>query len=423
MTDSLQPSSANFSPALRLSCRSCGSAGLRLVIDLGVQPLANSYISPDSVMQMEPHYPLVVFRCQVCGLVQIPELVEASRIFSEYQYLSSYSTTWLEHARRYVDSVPERFKMKPQAKIVEVASNDGYLLQYAAKKGFSVLGVEPAANVARIAEERGVRTHVAFFGADTARQLREQGWEAELMVANNVLAHVPNVNDFVKGFSILLAPEGVATFEFPHLLELIRGNLFDTIYHEHFSYLSLLAAQSLFARHGLRIFDVEKLPTHGGSLRLYVSHSNASHQNCPSVERVLSEERTSGLDDDVQYQAFSVACRRVRTDVLKFLVDCAVRGEKVCAYGAAAKGNTLLNFCGIRQGLVAFVADRNPYKQGHLLPGSRIPIRRPEDLVVERPDYVLILPWNLKTEIAESLRDLHADGCRFVTAIPRLQVF
>ncbi len=396
---------------------------MHLVVDLGVQPLANSYISSEAAMHMEPHYPLVVFCCRHCHLVQIPELVTASEIFSDYHYLSSYSTSWLDHARQYVDLMAERFALRRESRVVEVASNDGYLLQYAIAKGFLVLGIEPAVNIARLAEERGVRTYVSFFGIETAQRLRAEGWLSDLMVANNVLAHVPDVNDFVAGFSILLKPEGVATFEFPHLLNLLRGNQFDTIYHEHFSYISLLAARTLFARHGLRIFDVEKLLTHGGSLRLYVTHATASHKDRPSVADVLAEERQTGLDGPDCYKNFSASCRRVKNDLMRFLITCADRAETVCAYGAAAKGNTLLNFCGARTDLIAFVVDRNPYKQGRLLPGTRIPIHAPEDLARARPRYVLILPWNLQDEIANSLADLHKEGCRFVTAIPELRIF
>jgi 2-polyprenyl-3-methyl-5-hydroxy-6-metoxy-1,4-benzoquinol methylase len=406
-----------------VNCRLCGANDLGLVVDLGVQPLANSYVPPVRRLQMEPHYPLVVLRCPHCHLVQVPEIVSASEIFSDYQYFSSYATSWVDHARAYVERMAERFALTPRSRMIEVASNDGYLLQFARAKQIQVLGVEPAANVARVAEQRGIPTYVGFFGRETAARLRADGWSCDLMTANNVLAHVPDINDFAAGFALLLKPDGVATFEFPHLLNLIRENQFDTIYHEHFSYISLMTAQSLFSRHGLRVFDVEKLPTHGGSLRLFVCHENAPHADSAAIADLLKEERQFGLDRAECYAEFSTACVKVKNELLKFLIACAERGETVCGYGAAAKGNTLLNFCGVRPDNIRFVADRSPHKQGHLLPGTRIPVRAPDELFRQRPDFLLILPWNLKDEIAQSMNDLRAQGCRFVTAIPSLNVF
>ena len=406
-----------------LACRSCRATKLDLVVDLGTQPLANSYIPLAAVMGMEPHYPLVVFRCPRCSLVQVPEFASAAEIFSDYRYLSSYSSSWLDHARRFVDLMGERFALSSESRVVEIASNDGYLLQYAVAKGYSVLGVEPAANVARVAKEKGIPTEIAFFGVQTAKCLLQAARHADLMVANNVLAHVPDVNDFVAGFAILLEKEGVATFEFPHLLNLVEETQFDTIYHEHFSYLSLHAACALFERHALRIFDVEKLPTHGGSLRLYVAHASSKHGSRPSVRKLIREEEQAGLLAPECYERFATRCRGVKNDLLSFLLDCAAKKKSVMAYGAAAKGNTLLNFCGVKSDLIPLVADRSPYKQGCLLPGTRIPVGSPEQLVAAKPDYVLILPWNLKHEISESLKDLWDSGCRFVTAIPELRIF
>ena len=404
-----------------LVCRGCGTRSLRLLADLGMQPLANGYVASARLRSMEPFYPLVVYRCATCQLVQVPEVVRADEIFSDYRYLSGYSSSWLEHAKAYVEKVSTRFALDQRSKIVEIASNDGYLLQFAIQKGFPVLGVEPAANVAVEAEKRGVPTHVAFFGTQTAKVLADRGWTADLMVANNVLAHVPDINDFVAAFRVLLKPEGVATFEFPHLLNMIAENQFDTIYHEHFSYLCLLSLHPLFKRHGLRIFDVERLPTHGGSLRLFVAHEKSAHAGARSVAELESEERDFGLDKDACYASFSRRISQARNQLVDFLIRCSEQGKKVCAYGAAAKGNTLLNFCGVRSDQIRLVADRNPHKKVMYLPGTHIPIGDMVDLERERPDYILILPWNLKAEIVDTLRPRF--DCQFVTAIPTLNVF
>jgi SAM-dependent methyltransferase len=372
---------------------------------------------------MEPHYPLTVFRCNACHLVQLPPVVSSTELFSDYLYLSSCSSTWLDHAENYVDDVTRRFGLGPHSRVVEIASNDGYLLQYVVARGIPALGVEPAENLIELARERGVDTRSAFFGTEYAQRLVAENWAADLTIANNVLAHVPDLNDFVAGFAVLLKPEGVATFEFPYLVNLIEQTQFDTIYHEHFSYISLLAARKVFARHGLRVFDVEPLPTHGGSLRLFVCHAKAAHPEQESVGRLCTEEAARGFDRPERYSVFARDCVRVKRDLLRFLFDAAEQDKPVCAYGAPAKGNTLLNFCGSRTDLIEFTVDRNPLKQGRFLPGTRIPIKAPEAILSRRPAYVLILPWNLKDEIVAQMSGVRDWGGRFVVPIPKLSVF
>lgn len=404
-------------------CRSCLGQDLHLIVDLGAQPLANSFLSRDELTRMEPTYPLPLLYCASCHLVQIPAATKAEEIFSDYLYMSSYAQSWVEHARVFVDEATQRFKLDAQSRVIEIASNDGYLLQFVGKKGIPALGIEPAANVAKLAEEKGVRTRVAFFGTTTARALIAEGWAADLTVANNVLAHVPDLNDFVGGFGVILKSEGVASFEFPHLANLIRQTQFDTIYHEHFSYISLIAAQIFFGRHSLRIFDVEQLPTHGGSLRLYACRNEANHKTNPAVAALLEEEKALGLDRLETFRNFADSCRRVKNDLLKFLIAASEDGKVVCGYGAPAKGNTLLNFCGARTDLIAFTVDRNPYKQNHFLPGTHIPILPPEEISVKKPDYLLILPWNLKSEISEQMRHVRSWGGKFLVAVPELAFF
>ena len=355
-------------------CRSCLHRDLHLIVDLGSQPLANSFLSRDALTRMEPTYPLPLLYCGNCHLVQIPAATQAHEIFSDYLYMSSFSQTWLDHARSYVEKVTQRFNLGPQSRVIEIASNDGYLLQFVCRKGIPALGIEPAANVAKLAEDKGIPTRVAFFGNETAHSLVTEGLAADLTVANNVLAHVPDLDDFVGGFAVILKSEGVATFEFPHLANLISQTQFDTIYHEHFSYISLIAARTFFSRHSLRVFDIEKLPTHGGSLRLYVCRDNAGYATTPAVDALIEEEKKLGLDRLETFQNFAGACRRIKNDLLKFLIAAAENGKLVCGYGAPAKGNTLLNFCGARTDLIAFTVDRNPYKQNRFLPGTHIPI-------------------------------------------------
>jgi hypothetical protein len=409
--------------AAPILCRSCGADELELVVDLGVQPLSNSNLTAADLMRMEPHYPLVVHRCPRCHLVQVPAVVAAEHIFSDYIYFSSYSQSWLDHARTYCTRMIERWGLGPRSLVVEIASNDGYLLQYMVERGVPALGIEPAANVARVAEERGVPTVVAFFGRETARRLAEEGRRADLIAANNVLAHVPDLNDFIAGFKILLKDTGVATLEFPHLVRMVEENQFDTIYHEHFSYISLLAADAAFRRHGLVIFDVEELATHGGSLRIYATHAERGIEPSAAVRDLLAKERAEGYDGPERFAAFSDSCVAVKSALLEFLIGARREGKRVVGYGAPAKGNTLLNFCGVRQEYVAFTVDRSPHKQGRYLPGTHIPVHAPEAIMAARPDYVLILPWNLKDEIVGQMAGIREWGGRFVVAVPELTIF
>ena len=355
--------------------------------------------------------------------MQLEAFESPEAIFSDYAYFSGFSAGWLRHAEAYVAAMIERFGLGPESKVVEVASNDGYLLQYFVAQGVPVLGVEPAANVARVAIERGVPTDVAFFGRDTARRLVAAGHRADLTAANNVLAHVPDILDFAAGFAEILKPDGVATFEFPHLLRMIESRQFDTIYHEHFSYLSLGVVIGILRQQGLRVFDVEEWPTHGGSLRVFACHANAAHQPTPALERVVLSEWGANLFDASGYEGFGRAVADIKCDALRFLIEERAAGRTVCAYGAAAKGNTFLNYCGIGPELIGAVADRSPHKQGTWLPGSRIPVVSPDELLAMRPDTVLILPWNLKDEIAGEMAAIREWGGRFVVAIPELTVF
>ena len=405
------------------TCRLCGAPLTTTFIDLGLSPLANSFISANKVDEGEEFFPLHVWVCGRCFLVQLEEFKRPEAIFSDYAYFSSYSTTWLKHAEAYVAAMTRRFALAPQSKVVEVASNDGYLLKYFVARGLPVLGVEPAANVATVAEAADVPTDVAFFGKATAERLLGAGHAADLMTANNVLAHVPDIVDFAAGFAVLLKPEGVATFEFPHLLRLIAESQFDTIYHEHFSYLSLGVAIRLMARVGLRVFDVERLSTHGGSLRVFVCREGASHPKGPAVAEVLAEEEAAGLSSLAGYSRFAEGAVDIKCRALEFLIKARGGGKTVCAHGAAAKGNTFLNYCGIGPEFVKLVSDNSPHKQGTFLPGSRIPVITPNEMLAERPDYLLILPWNLKEEIAEEFAAIREWGGRFVTAVPELKVF
>jgi hypothetical protein len=404
------------------TCRACGAALQHTFVDLGLSPLSNSYVPPDRAAQGETFYPLHAYVCDRCFLVQLEEFETPAQIFSDYAYFSSFSSSWLSHCEAYATAMARRFGLGAAHRVVEVASNDGYLLQYFQALSIPVLGVEPARNVAETARRRGIPTEVMFFGADAARQLLAAGNAADLMAANNVLAHVPDIIDFVAGFRILLKPQGVGTFEFPHLLQLIRHKQFDTIYHEHFSYLSLNVVRVILERNGLRVFDVEALPTHGGSLRVYFCHAGADHRDTPSVARVLADEQAAQLGALAGYARFRHDVVDIKCRTLEFLVRARDAGKTVCGYGAAAKGNTFLNYCGIGPEFVKLVADRSPHKQGTLLPGSRIPVVSPEAMLAERPDYVLILPWNLKDEIAGSMKEIASWGGRFVTAIPDLAV-
>jgi SAM-dependent methyltransferase len=405
------------------TCRFCAAALQHIFVDLGATPLCESYVSPEQADAAEPRYPLRAYVCGSCFLVQLEALVPAEEIFSEYAYFSSYAASWVEHARRYADLAVARFRLDTSSFVVEVGSNDGYLLQHFVARGIPVLGIDPAANVAVAAREKAVATLVRFFDGATAAAVVADRRHADLIVANNVLAQVPDLHDFVAGLARLLHPHGVATLEFPHLLRLMAGNQFDTIYHEHFSYFSLMTARRIFADHGLRCFAVEELPTHGGSLRISVCHSgDATHPADPAVDAMERRERAAGLDRLDTYAAFAARVQDTKRAIVEFLVDARRRGRTVAGYGAPGKGNTLLNYCGVGTDLIAYTVDRNPYKQGKLLPGTRIPIHPPERIAETKPDYVFVLPWNLKDEIMEQMRHVTSWGGRFVIPIPSPQV-
>jgi SAM-dependent methyltransferase len=403
-------------------CRFCRSALGRVFVDLGMSPLCESFLQESELDRMEPFYPLRVWVCDRCFLVQLQEYVSPGEIFTEYAYFSSYSTSWLKHAKDYTEMAAARFRLGKASRVVEIASNDGYLLQYFVERGIPVLGVEPAANVARAAIERGVPTLVRFFGRAAATDLARDPGPADLIVGNNVLAHVPDINDFVAGLRILLAPRGTVTMEFPHLWRLMDENQFDTIYHEHFSYLSFLTVREIFASHGLRVFDVERLPTHGGSLRVYACYSDDPRAAEPTVEALAAEEESAGFRTPERYGEFGPRVEETKRQLLEFLIGARRRGASVAAYGAPGKGNTLLNYCGIRTDFVEYAVDRNPYKHGRFTPGTHIPIFPPERLRETRPDYILILPWNLKDEILKQLAYTREWGARFVVPIPRVAV-
>jgi SAM-dependent methyltransferase len=402
------------------ACRFCGAAVEAVFADLGMSPLANSYLSPERVNSMEPFYPLRALVCAKCFLVQLEEFETPEQIFSDYAYFSSYSSSWLEHSRRYAEQMIERLGLDGSSRVVEIASNDGYLLQFFRDREISVLGVEPAANVAEVAVEKGIPTVVEFFGEHVARRLAGEG-SADLLLGNNVLAHVPDLNDFVAGMKALLKPDGVITMEFPHLMRLIEDNQWDTIYHEHFSYFSFLTVSSVFEAHGLRLFDVEELPTHGGSLRIYGAHAGDAEKPESAAARELRErERSAGYDRLETYLGYGLRVEQDKRQILTFLIGLKEQGLRVAAYGAPAKGNTLLNYCGVRREFIDYTCDLNPHKQGHFLPGSHIPIRSPEQIREDKPDVVLILPWNLKDEIVEQLGFIREWGGRFAARTPEL---
>jgi 2-polyprenyl-3-methyl-5-hydroxy-6-metoxy-1,4-benzoquinol methylase len=404
-------------------CRFCKAPLALSFADLGMSPLSNAYLKPEQLDRMEPFYPLHAWVCESCFLVQLEQFESPEHIFSDYAYFSSFSDSWLDHARRYTGQVVGRFGIGASSFVVEIASNDGYLLQYFAERGVPVLGIEPAANVAAEAERKGVPTLVKFFGTSTARELAGANRRADLIVGNNVLAHVPELNDFVAGMAILLKPGGVITMEFPHLLRLMEENQFDTIYHEHFSYFSLLAVERVFAAHGLPIFDVEEIPTHGGSLRVYARH--ASNEALPVSGRVpdlLRRERAGGLDRAETYRAFAEKVKATKRALLRFLIEARDAGKSVVGYGAPAKGNTLLNYCGVRTDLLEYTVDRSPHKQGHFLPGTHVPVYAPQKILETKPDYVLILPWNIKEEIMSQMAEVRGWGGKFVVPIPAVMV-
>lgn len=405
------------------SCRFCGAPANLTFADLGMSPLSNAYLEPGQLGRMERFYPLHARVCESCMLVQLEAFEPPEKIFSDYAYFSSYSESWIRHASGYVRAMTQRFGFDDSDLVIEIGSNDGYLLQFFVGNGVRVLGIEPAANVAAEAEKKGVPTMNRFFGADVANELAAAGRKADLIVGNNVLAHVPELNDFVKGIAILLKPDGVATLEFPHLLRLIRDNQFDTIYHEHFSYFSFIVAEKVFAAHGLTMFDVEEVPTHGGSLRVFVRHdANDALPVGPSVVELRAREQAAGLDRPAIYGAFAERIKTTKREFLKFLLAAQEAGRTVVGYGAPAKGNTLLNYCGVRSDLVAYTVDRSPHKQGRVLPGVHIPIHAPERVFETRPAYVLILPWNLQEEIMGQMAGIRNWGGRFVVPIPELRI-
>ena len=403
-------------------CRLCGAPLKHTFVDLGMSPPCESFLPAAALHSAEPYYPLHAFVCSECLLVQLQEYVSPEKIFQEYAYFSSFSDSWVEHAKRYCSEAADRFNLGPESFVVEIASNDGYLLQHFLEKDVPILGIEPAINVAKVAVEKGVPTLTEFFGRTLATEMAAEGKQADLIIGNNVLAQVPDLNDFVAGMKLLLKSAGVITLEFPHIEKLIAENQFDTIYHEHFSYFSLLTIEFMAARHGLMVFDVEELPTHGGSLRVYMSHQNGPWRRGPRVDALLEQERKAGLDSIETYTAFAEATRQTKRRLLSFLIELKKEHRSICAYGAPGKGNTLLNYCGIGPDFIDFAVDRNPYKHGRFTPGMHIPIKPVDALVQARPDYVLILPWNLKSEIVEQMSVIGDWGGKFVVPIPDVSV-
>jgi SAM-dependent methyltransferase len=407
----------------RRTCRFCRATLERSFADLGMSPLANSYLKYEQLGQVERFYPLHAYVCEQCLLVQLEEFESPDQIFSDYAYFASYSDSWLKHASTYVAMATARFELGPTSQVVELASNDGYLLQYFVQKGIPVLGIDPAANVAEVAVQKGIPTLVKFFGQTTAHEIVAQGTRADLLLGNNVLAHVPDLNDFVAGMKLVLAQRGVITMEFPHLMRLIAENQFDTIYHEHFSYFSFTTVCRVFAHHGLTMFDVEELPTHGGSLRIFARHSDDDARPVgPRVAELLAREAAAGLTRLETYSAFAEQVRETKRALLSFLIEAKRAGKTIVGYGAPAKGNTLLNYCGVRTDFLDYTVDRSPHKQGTYLPGTHIPVYDPERIKVTRPDYVLILPWNLKQEVTEQMAYIREWGGQFVTPIPTVEV-
>ena len=404
------------------TCRFCAAPLNAVFADLGMSPLANSYLTPEQANGMEPFYPLRALVCERCLLVQLEEFETPERIFGEYAYFSSYSTTWLEHSRRYVEAMVDRFDLDESSRVVEVASNDGYLLQFFHQRQIPVLGIEPAANVATVALQKGIPTLVDFFGAETATSLAAES-KADLLIGNNVLAHVPDLNDFVSGMQILLADGGQLTMEFPHLMRLVQDNQWDTIYHEHFSYFSFTTVSKVFEAHGMRLFDVEELPTHGGSLRIYGCRADDPRPQEPRAMELLEREAREGYTSLDLYTGYAPKVAEEKRQILERLIALKREGDRIVGYGAPAKGNTLLNYCGVGTDFLDYTCDLNPHKQGHLLPGTHIPIRSPDTLREDKPDVVLILPWNLKDEIMEQLSFIREWNGRFAARAPDLQLF
>jgi len=411
--------------AVEQGCRFCGSSLRVSVADLGMSPVSNNNIKPERLGAMEPFYPLHAYVCEKCWLVQLAQFQAADEIFNdEYAYFSSYSKSWLDHARHYSLQMIDRFGIDQESQVVEIASNDGYLLKNFNEKGIKILGVEPCANVAHAAEAIGIPSLIKFFGVKTAEEMVDDGIRADLLVGNNVLAHVPDLNDFVKGMKILLSPQGIITMEFPHLKKLIEFNQFDTMYHEHFSYFSLVTVEKVFAEFGLVIFDVEEIPTHGGSLRIYARHdSDSSKPILAAVEDLRSQEIKAGFKDTTVYKRFSEQVKETKRKLLSFLIEVKRQDKTVVGYGAPAKGNTLLNYCGVRHDFVDYTVDLSPHKQGLFLPGTHLPIFPPQRISETKPDYVLILPWNIKDEVMNQMAHIRDWGGQFVVPIPELKVY
>jgi SAM-dependent methyltransferase len=404
-------------------CRHCQTPLETSFCDLGMSPLANSYVRFEDASKMEPFYPLHAYVCGECFLVQLQEFESAENIFSDYAYFSSYSDSWVDHARRYVEAISQRHHLGSESQVIEIASNDGYLLQFFKERGVPAMGIEPAANVAKHAQAKGIETIVEFFGPEIASNLAAQGRQADLLIGNNVLAHVPNINEFVRALKIALKPSGIITMEFPHLLELMIGNQFDTIYHEHFSYLSLATVETVFGAFGLKLFDVERLPTHGGSLRIFATHiQNDAQTETDRIADLRAVEAEAQLASLESYAKFSEQAKSTKRSLLRFLITARESGRTVVGYGAPAKGNTLLNYCGVRSDFIDYTVDRSPAKQGCYLPGVRIPVHAPEMIRETKPDFLLILPWNLKDEIVEQMSFIRDWGGQFVVPIPQTTI-
>lgn len=406
------------------NCRSCGTPLKYTFVDLGMSPLCEDFLKKDELKNMEPFYPLHVYVCETCFLVQVEEFVSPEVIYRDYKYFSSYSNSWLQHAENYTDKIVERFHINSNHLVCELASNDGYLLQYFSARQIPVLGVEPAGTVAQSAVDRGIRTEMKFFGNATVGYLMDKYGHADLLIGNNVLAHVPDINDFVSAMKRFLSSHGLITMEFPHLLKLVEGNQFDTIYHEHFSYLSFTTVRLIFERHGLAIFDVDEIPTHGGSLRIYARHQEDDYQTVDdNVRELLIREANAGMQSIHYYKRFASRVHRLKGEILKFLISAKEEGKTVAGYGAPGKGNTLLNYCGIRTDLIDYTVDRNPHKHGTFLPGSLIPVHHPDKIKETQPDYVFILPWNLRNEIMDQLHFISDWGGQFVVPIPEVKIY
>lgn len=418
----VRPASHDAQPAGFAACRLCGAALTHTFVDLGMSPLCESFLKADEIDAMEPFFPLHALTCEKCLLVQLKQYVTPEHIFREYAYFSSYSTSWVAHAKGYCEMITKRFGLGKDSLAVELASNDGYLLQHFLPLGVPVLGIEPAVNVAKIAIDKGIPCRTEFFGAHFASRLVNEGRRADLIIGNNVLAQVPDLNDFVSGMALLLKPEGVITLEFPHLERLMAENQFDTIYHEHFSYFSFVTIEAMAVRHGLKLIDVEELPTHGGSLRVYLAHRTSSHPPSEAVAALLAREKTLGFRNIATYSAFAEQVKRTKRRLLSALIGIKNDGKRIVGYGAPGKGNTLLNYCGIGTDFLDFTVDRNPYKHGRFTPGMHIPILPVEEIDAAKPDYIFILPWNLKREITQQMRHVGDWGAKFIVPIPDVAI-